>query len=331
MATMDVTSAIRAIANKKFESLYLLIGEERYFSERFINQLRHYAIEGDLREFNETIFYGSDLDTGVLLDTLQSMPIMQSHRLVILKEAHLLSEKDWAALEALPPESLLSSILVVQSPSIDKRKKSIKKILERSTLIECQTPAEAARAPWIRSMAREKNLELDNEALAFLVQMGGNTLEELDRSLEQLVLFYGEGQRLSGAQLAAVLERHREESIFALAEAVGKKDRTQAIYSYRRLASQGENEVALVALLARHMRLLLKAKTGKVSGLKGPALAQKIGVNNYFLPQYLQQAETWSVESLSKGLMDLADMDRQLKSSPLPGELWIESFILRIQ
>ena len=328
MPTVDVQQALRALSQKKVDSLYLLIGEERYFSERCLAQIRHSVVSDEMREFNEDIFYGSEINLEKLLDALQTLPVMAEKRLVILKEAHLLSEKDWAQLDevsSLDPNSL---VFVILADQWDKRKKSMKKWLDVGTLIECQTPPEATRSGWIRTLALEKGLELDQEALAYLVQMGGNTLEEIDRDLDKLFLFFGKASRVTLGDVAQVLEWSREESVFALAEAVAKRDRPQALFLFHRLKSQGESEIALVALMARHLRILLKLKEAQRLGLKGPALSQKVGVNNYFMPNYQHQVQLWTEEALAQSLLLLADVDRQLKSSSLASDLWLEHFLL---
>lgn len=346
MPTRDVSTAIQWIQQKKIDPIYFLIGEEYYFSRRCVNHLRHAVVSGELREFNEDIFYGSDDNLEKVSESLKVLPIMADSRLVILKEAHLLSDKDWASLDEafdhfFPTEpgeargtqkessTTPTTVFVVQAPQLDRRKKTIKKWMDRAVVIECQTPAESARASWIRSLAQEKGLELEREALGYLVQMGGNSLEEIDNDLEKLQLFFGGGPRtVSLGDLAQVLDRNREENIFSLSESIGKKDRTQALFLYHRLQEQGESEIALVALVARQLRLLLKVINGQELGLKGAPLAAQVGVNHYFLDQYLQQAKLWSQQQLSQALVALAAMDRQLKSSPLPGDLWFESFLL---
>lgn len=361
MSNVDVQAAIQAMNQKKIAPLYFLVGEERYFSRRCINHLRHAVVAEELSEFNEEIFYATDANLEKVAESLQTLPMMAESRLVILREAHLLTDKDWAHLDeayekvfkapllsknlSSQPSSGASSVssgvatdggrptmpscvFVIQASQVDKRKKVIKKWLDQATVIECQTPQETARAPWIRNLAKEKGLELDQEALAYLVQMGGSSLDELERDLEQMFLFFGGPHAVTIGDLAQVLQRNREENIFSLSESIGKKDRTQALFLFHRLKSQGENEIALVALVARHLRILLKIHEGQTTGMKGAALATQAGINNYFLSSYLQQAQLWTKESLSQALVMLADLDRQLKSSALPGELWFERFIV---
>jgi DNA polymerase-3 subunit delta len=328
MPIVDVQEAIKAIALKKIDPLYLLVGEERYFSARCLSQLRHGVVADDMREFNEDIFYASEVPIDRVIDSLRMLPVMAEKRLVVLREAQLLTEKDWAALDEVQDWSSGHLVFVIQASQLDRRKKTIKKWLEMGTVVECLTPQEAGRAPWIRSLAREKGLELDNQALAYLVQMGGNTLEEIDLDLDKLYLFFGEPRAIRIGDVAEVLQRSREESIFSLAEAVGKKDRPQALFLFHRLQSQGESEIALVSLIARHLRILLKVIKAQQLGLKGPTLAQKVGVNNYFVTGYVQQAGRWSTQEICNALLELAEMDRQLKSSSLPMDLWLERFLL---
>jgi DNA polymerase-3 subunit delta len=328
MPTVDVNQAIRSIASNKTDSVYLLVGEERYFSDRCVSQLRHHVVTEDLREFNEDIFYASETPIDKVIDALQTLPVMAEKRLVILKEAQLLNEKDWQELERIEPHKSPTAVLTLVAESLDRRKKAVKKWFDLATVIECQVPQENARAGWIRSLASEKGLELDQEALAYLVQMGGNTLEELDRDLDKVFLFFGKPMRLSIGDVAKVLDRSREQSIFSLAESIGKKDRTQALYLYHCLSEQGESEIALVALIARHLRILLKVLEAQALGVRGAALAGKVGVNSYFLQGYVQQASMWSQVELADGILSLAEMDRQLKSSSLPAELWMERFLL---
>lgn len=39
---------------------YLFFDRKYHFSRRCVNHLRHAVVSGELREFNEDIFYGSD-------------------------------------------------------------------------------------------------------------------------------------------------------------------------------------------------------------------------------------------------------------------------------
>ena len=328
MATIDVNSAIQSISQNRWSSPYILLGEERYFFEKCLQHFRYSSVPAELRDFNEEIFYGTDLEVEKLIDSLQMLPVMAERRLVVLKEAQHLNEKQWLQLESI---GNLSSdmIFVIQADQLDRRKKTIKKWLELSTIVDCSSPPDSSRGPWIRSLANEKGLELDQEALSYLVQTGGNNLEALDQELERIQLFFGSGKKIKIADIAQVLDRAREENIFSLSEAVGKKDRTQSLFLYSRLRAQGENEIALVSIIARHLRILLKIKVAQDKlNMKGSALAQYVGVNNYYLPNYVQQSLRWTQSELMKALEHLSHLDSQFKTTSLAPAIWMDSFLL---
>ncbi len=334
MPMMDAQQALQSLSQNKINPVYFLLGEERYFTTRCVAQLRSTVLSEDQREFNEEIFYGTEVDMDRLVESLQMLPIMADRRLVILKEAQHLSEKDWSLLDSVFDLTVSSKdlVFVVLASQLDKRRKNIKKWLDQVLVVDCSTPQEAARAGWIKALAQSKGLELDQEALAYLVRMGGNTLDELDRDLDKIYLYFGDAQNKSTQKVtigdvANILQRSREESIFALSEAVGQRDRPQALFLFHRLKDQGENEIALVALMARHLRILLKLKKAQELKIPPNQWAAKVGVNQFFLNNYTQQAKGWNSEELAHALQNLADMDKQLKSSSLPGELWMERFL----
>ena len=96
-----------------------------------------------------------------------------------------------------------------------------------------------------------------------------------------------------------------------------------------RLLDQGQSEMGIVALVARHMRILLMVKQGESLGLGGPKLAQHAQVSPYFLNDYAKQARLWTSKKLESSLLILAETDKALKSSPLSAHIWLENLIYR--
>lgn len=332
---IEAQKALQSISINNINSVYILLGDERYFTTRCLSLLRKTILSEDLREFNEDIFYGSELNIEHLVESLQSLPVMTDRRLVILKEAHQLSDKDWLKLDEIFDEikSSKDSVFVILANQLDKRKKIIKKWIDQTYVVDCSTPQEIARPGWIRALAQSKRIELDQEALAYLVRMGGNTLDEIDRDFDKISLFFNldfhEGtQKVTVGNIASLLQRTREESIFALSESIGMRDRPQSLFLFQRLKEQGESEIALVALIARHLRILFKLKKAQELGVLPNQWAVKVGVNQYFLSGYTQQAKKWTAVELAHALQALSNMDKQLKSSSLPSELWMDQFII---
>jgi DNA polymerase-3 subunit delta len=95
------------------------------------------------------------------------------------------------------------------------------------------------------------------------------------------------------------------------------------------LLDHGQNEVGVLALISRHVRILKLVADGLREGLSGPKLASRAGVSPYFLKSYVDQARAWSDRKIEHTFQALVDTDRALKSSPVASHIWLENFVVQ--
>ena len=126
-----------------------------------------------------------------------------------------------------------------------------------------------------------------------------------------------------------VVSNSREESVFDFTRAIGQKDRISALEQLVQLIDQGQNEVGIVSLLARHMRILLTVRSGMDQGLGGAKLASLAQVPAYFIEGYCDQARVWSIKKIEDALVILNETDKALKSSPVSSHIWLENMVLK--
>ena len=157
----------------------------------------------------------------------------------------------------------------------------------------------------------------------------GNQLSEIENEVCKLQDYLGERTEVTVEDVTQCVSRKREESVFNLTASIANGDRSESLGHLVQLLDQGQNEIGIVQMIARHMRILLLLKQGQEFGLAGPKLAQHAQVPNYYLKDYASQARGWSAKKLENSLLVLADTDRALKSSPLSSHIWLENLILR--
>ena len=139
------------------------------------------------------------------------------------------------------------------------------------------------------------------------------------------------GDRIQAEEkdILACSSRLKIESLFDLTDALGNKNIVKSLNLLASLLEQGQNEIALVSLLARHLRILLKVQQGQKENLSSSQLAKKTGLHPYFLKNYLKQVALWTKPQLENTLQSLFLTDKALKSSPLSPHIWLENFILK--
>ena len=322
-------SVEKALEKQQFAPLYFFYGEEPYLLLQAVNYLKACALHGGAADFNSSTYYAADADLSNVRDEVETLPMMAPRRLVILKEVHDLTDKEWEILAPLFDSPVDTTVFVLVGSKIDKRKRAMKLLLEKSQHVEFKRPYENQISGWIRHISKGHGLTISDEAVQLLHRQAGNQLSEIESEIKKLADFISDRTHVEREDVAQCVSQKREESVFELTEQIASNDRVNALIQLVRLMDQGQSEMGIVALVARHMRILLLIKQGEGIGLAGQKLAHFAQVSPYFLQEYLKQARLWTMRKLESSLLILAETDKALKSSPLSSHIWLENLIYR--
>lgn len=329
MALIDAQKFYRDLEKGALSPLYFLFGEEPYLLNQSIERFKLSVLTEGAIDFNYSLFYASDAEISSVRDAVETLPMMAPKRLVILKEAQALTDREWAELEALITTPVESTVFVILASRVDKRKKQIRLLLEAADCVEFKKPFDNQIPGWVKYIAGTLGLEISDEAVLLLAKLVGGHLTEIEGELKKLADYLGTRKRIEVSDVAQVVSRSKEENVFDFTRAIGENDRVRALEHLVYLLDQGQNEMGIVSLLARHIRLLLMVKRGLEQGLTGAKLAHAAQVPPYFLDNYVMQSRLWSVKKLEYTLVVLAETDKALKSSPLSSHIWLENLVLK--
>lgn len=329
MAQIDAQKFYRDLEKGQFASLYLLYGEEPYLLNQSVDRFKYAVLNEGAIDFNYSLFYASDADVVTIKDAVETLPMMAPQRLVIVKEAQDFTDKEWAQLESIITAPVDSTVFVLIGSRIDKRKKQIRQLLEIADCVEFKKPYENQVPSWVNYIAQSLGLTIANPAILQLHKLVGNNLTEIEAELKKVGEFVGGNRRIELEDINQVVSKSKEESVFDFTKAIGENDRVKALELLVSLLDQGQSEIGIVSLLARHIRILLTIKKGMDEGLHGAKLAHYAQVPPFFLENYIAQARLWTGRKLEQTLVVLAETDKALKSSPLSSHIWLENLVLK--
>lgn len=309
--------------------LYYFYGDETFLIEDALAKLQDRALGEGLKDFNLNTYYGGEVEPAQIRDAVETLPMMSQVRVVVVKDAHDLSDKDWEALAPLVDEPVPSTALICVASKVDKRKKFIKRFLEKGVVVEFKRPYDNQIPDWIRSIAKKYALVLSTDAVTTVHQLVGSNLQDIDGELLKLSQYLGDKKKVSTDDVLKVVSRLRIDSVFDLTEAIGRNDRERALTCLANLLDHGQNEVGVLALISRHVRILKLVADGLKEGLSGAKLSSRAGVSPYFLKSYVDQARAWNARKIEHTFQALVDTDRALKSSPVASHIWLENFVVQ--
>jgi len=329
MAITDNQKFYQDLQAKNIKPVYFLFGDEPYLLNQCVNLFKTAVLTESTMDFNYSLFYAGDAEVTNIKEAVETLPVFTSHRLVIVKNAQDFKDSELQELESVITNQVESTVLVLFSDKIDKRKKTIKTLLDHTVSVEFKKPYPNQFPQWISYICKGLNLKISTEAIHRLHRLVGNNLSEIESQIFRLQDFLGDKTQIELSDINTVVTVSREESVFDFTDALGKKDRVSALEQLVNLLDQGQSEQSIIALVARHMRILLTVRVGLNQGIGGAKLASLAGVAPYFVENYCEQARLWSVSKIEDSLSILHETDKALKSSPLSSHIWLENLVLK--
>lgn len=329
MVTLDLRKLQQRLEKQDPSSVYVLCGDENFLVEESVNLLKSKVLDDSSVDFNYNSFIAGEASGADIRDAVEMLPMMARRRMVLLRGAESLKEKDWEALYDVIERPVDSTVFVLACENLDKRKKPYKKLAKASVWVDLARPYENQMPQWIEYLCFRQGVKVTREAISLLLQFVGANLTELNNEIQKLKSFIGDRDEITENDVLQVVSRSRVDRIFDLTDAIGSRDKAKALTVLANLLEYGQSEVGAVALLNRHFRILSQIKALAPQGLSGPKLCSKVGIPQFLINNYMSQSRVWSDTKIARMFSLLALTDKALKSSSVASHVWLESLILK--
>lgn len=290
-----------------FKPLYWFEGEEDYFIDKAIDYAETSILKESEASFNLTIFYGKDAGWADVVNACRRYPMFSERQVVILKEAQQM--RDIEKLEPYVENPLESTILIVayKDKKLDARKKFTKLVKETGTLVTTRKLYEKDLPDWTQSMIRSKGLNISAKALSLIVDHIGNDLTRIENEIDKLVLNLGERKSITEADIEKYIGVSKDFNVFELQSALATKDLSKSIRIIQYFDANpkaGPVQVILPSLYNFFSKVFMVFGAGTQDE---KTVAGMIGVNPYFIKEYMQASKVYSYPQVEKALLLLHD------------------------
>ena len=213
---------------------------------------------------------------------------------------------------------------------VDKRKKTYREITKTGKVIEFTLLKVDQLKAWLEKQARQADKTIAPGAAEELLARVGNSLQALSMEIQKLILFTGDNKIITATDVTTVTPPPLDEDIFAVVDAIGERNPARAIAGIQRLLIQKQPPPAILAMVARQIRLILKVGEALRSGNQSVELASRMGIHPYVARKMASQQRNFNLQQLIFSLHRLHELDIALKKGYqefLPG---MEMFILDV-
>ncbi|MFZ1313715.1 MAG: DNA polymerase III subunit delta, partial [Chitinophagaceae bacterium] len=291
---MSVEKIISDWKKKIFKPVYWLEGEEEYFIDKAVDYAEHHILNESEASFNLSVFYGKDANWADVLNACRRYPMFAERQVVLLKEAQQM--KDVEKLEPYIETPLSSTVFVVsyKEKKLDARKKFAKLVKENGVLVTTKKMYDKDVPAWTQELVHSKGLTISPRGLALLVDHIGNDLTRIENEIDKLSVNLGKGTNITEDDIEKYIGVSKDYNVFELQAALAAKDlaRTIRIIQYFEANPKaGPIQLILPSLYSFFSKVFMIFGAGTNDE---KTIASSIGVNPYFMKDYMQAARLYS-------------------------------------
>lgn len=330
---------IRGVKQSPPSPLYFLYGEEAYMLDRAVDAVIDAAAPEGTNDFNFDKFQGREATGQTIREAAEMLPMMADRRVVLVRDIQEMALSELDELEEYfeaPSETtclILHAHTAGDRNSIDGRRSIFRTLKSNAEVCEFEALYENEVGDVVRKHAQQKGLNLDREASAFLIEAVGTDIATLDRALEKIDLFVGDGddpRHVSRQQVEAVTAETRVRSVFDLTDALGERAYQEALKILDNMLLSGEDAIPILYMIARHFRLVDRLHDPDIRQKDKGSQASALGVPYFFVDDYRRHARTFSSDDVADIRERLLETDEALKSTGLDDRTLLESLLYDI-
>jgi len=290
-----------------YKPLYWLEGEEEYFIDKVMKYAENSILNESETAFNLSVFYGKDADWAAVINACRRYPMFSEKQVVLLKEAQQMRDID--KLEAYIENPLTSTIFVVsyKEKKVDGRTRLAKLLKEKGVVLTTKKLYDNQLPEWTEELVESKDLTISQKALILLVDHIGNDLSRIENEIDKIAINLGQRKGITETDVEQYVGVSKDYNVFELQAALATKNLSKAIRIIQYFEANPK---------AAPIQLILPSLYGffsKVFMMYGlntrdeKTIAASLGVNAFFVKDYLKATSVYNYADVEKLLLLLSD------------------------
>ena len=313
MAVVNFKHIINRISSNEIDSTYSLFGNEAFLQNFFIDSIASKFLNND----GSVLYINLDDDReSVLLSELSSYSLFSEKKIIIVRRIRKLSKNGKKELTDYIASPNMNYCLILISETHDFKNAFQKQLEKTSTSIDIRVPFDNKIREWATYYVKTKKYNINSEIINDLVDKYGDSISHVVNEIENLYLF--------GLDSPGYYKKNEKTySLWALQDAVGKKDISNSLNIGNSLLNNGVSLVQVITGLSNLFFELLY-KNNKSSKFRYTGLNKIITRNlNYYNKQY-------SVKEIESSILTLRNYDIIFKSSSTKDSIILNIIITKL-
>ena len=252
---------LKSTITKSVYPVYMVSGDEPLQQMESLDLIRSHLRQNDFSE-REILDVDAQFDWQRLLDEAANMSLFATRRIVELRLPSAKPGKQGSQVLkdylSRPPED---TVLIINAGKIDGNSKKsawYKAVDQNGLVVQCWPVPVDKLSHWLMQRFKTRDMEADNDVLAYISQHVEGNLLAADQEIEKLYLLLGPG-KITYADVAEAVTSQSRYSVFELVDMLLVGNTKRVIRIIAGLKAEGVVPVVVNWALAKDIRLLMQA------------------------------------------------------------------------
>ena len=310
----SINQLFSEIKENKLAPIYFLMGEETYYIDLISDYIESHVLTEQEKGFNQVILYGKDVSVQDIISHAKRYPMMADRQVVIVKEAQNLSKTIDQLIDYVKnPQTSTVLVFKYKYKTLDKRKALYKSLFKSAVLFDSKRIYEDKVPSWIQNFLKSKGVAITPKAALMLTEFLGKDLSKIVNELNKLIIVIGINNQITPELVEQNIGISKDFNNFELQKSLGNLDHKKAykIVNYFAQNPKQHPFVLTISILYMYFTKLMKLHT---VGVKNPTILSKtLGVNPYFINEYIAVSKNFPMRRISGVLETLRIYDLKSK------------------
>jgi DNA polymerase-3 subunit delta len=328
--------------------LYILSGQDDFSLNQSLEKIKASVGDAEALAANMTILEGSEVTVDRLRSICEAAPFLAEKRLVIVRgllqrfqppdrpgrqgrSRKTAAQPDGHEVLAnyigTIPES---TVLVFVEDEIKSTNPLFRALSSNSNVQSFPLIRGSNLKQWVQNRVKEESGSITPGAVDLLTRLVGSNLWIMSSEISKLVL-YTAGKRIGEEDIKMVVGHSQQTSIFAVVDAIVESKGRTASQLLQQLLNEGASTSYIMVMLARQLRLIVRAKDIQTARMSPRELCSRLGLTSEFAARKtLEQARQYSLPRLRQVYNQLLETDLAIKTGKYEPELALNILVAEL-
>ncbi|MBE6144302.1 MAG: DNA polymerase III subunit delta [Firmicutes bacterium] len=311
--------------------LYLLYGTEKFLIDKEIKKI----IKNEQIDSLNVNHFDLNLDTlENIIDDAQTISLFNDKKVIIINNSNIFTAKKnnieqntqvfEQYLENINPDTIL--IFVLYEEKLDERKKIVKVFKQKGQVQLFSNNTN------IHNLVKEmfSGYQINFNTINLLIDRVGKNLAILEQEANKIITYKGDDINITDEDVVSLTHKSFDIDIFALIDAIIKKDKLQALNIYHEMLKLNEEPIKIIVMLSNQFRIIYQTKEMYKKGYTENDIASTLAIHPYRIKLALNSSRNYSNQNLLEYIKKLADLDIGIKTGNINKEIGLELFIINL-